>query len=61
MNGLPRASWIKSSHSSSSQACVEVAMAPEVVGIRDTKDRDGGTLVVPRARWASFVRTVRSR
>lgn len=47
--------WRKSSHSGSNGGCVEVAVAPELVGVRDTKDRDGGTLLVPAAVWQAFV------
>jgi hypothetical protein len=47
--------WRKSSYSGSQTECVEVALTPEVVGVRDTKDRDGGTLLVPAAVWQAFV------
>ncbi len=30
-------------------------MSSQSVGVRDTKDRDGGTLHVNRAQWANFV------
>lgn len=37
-------------------SCVEVAdNLPGVVLVRDTKDRDGGTLHVAAASWQSFV------
>lgn len=47
--------WRKSSYSGSQTNCVEVAVAPELVGVRDTKDRGGGTLLVPAAVWQAFV------
>jgi hypothetical protein len=47
--------WRKSSHSGSQTECVEVAVAPELVDVRDTKDRDGGTLLIPAAAWQAFV------
>ncbi|MGW5647172.1 DUF397 domain-containing protein [Saccharopolyspora sp. NPDC003752] len=47
--------WLKSSYSAAEGNCVEVALAPGLVGVRDTKDRDGGTLVFSRAQWAAFV------
>ncbi|MCG5473121.1 DUF397 domain-containing protein [Micromonospora sp. LAH09] len=37
-------------------ACVEVAdNLPSVVLVRDTKDRDGGTLHVEPAAWKAFL------
>lgn len=51
------AAWLKSSYSSTEANCVEVAVAPVVVEVRDTKDRDGGTLTVPAAAWSAFLRT----
>jgi hypothetical protein len=49
-----RAAWRKSSRSVSS-SCVEVALSATVVGVRDSKDRDGAVLVFPAQRWADFV------
>jgi len=52
---LSGAVWRKSSWSSGGEStCVEVALGAPVVGIRDTKDRDGGTLVVTPATWSAF-------
>ncbi|MFI2713296.1 DUF397 domain-containing protein [Micromonospora sp. NPDC018662] len=40
--------------------CVEVAInLPGVVLVRDTKDRDGGTLHVDPSSWRSFVTLAR--
>ncbi|MDF3297372.1 DUF397 domain-containing protein [Streptomyces tropicalis] len=48
--------WFKSSHSSGSQGdCVEVALAPSVVHVRDSKDRQGPRLAVSPAGWADFL------
>jgi uncharacterized protein DUF397 len=54
------AAWFKSSYSATQNACVEVAMIPGVVGVRDTKDRDGGTLVFDGAAWASFLNHIKA-
>ena len=47
--------WRKSSYSGVQGDCVEVAPGHELVGVRDTKDRDGGTLVFSRRQWDAFV------
>ncbi|MGW6458119.1 DUF397 domain-containing protein [Streptomyces sp. NPDC055078] len=48
--------WVKSSHSGGTgNNCVEVATLPHLVGIRDSKDKQGPALVVPSAAWSSFV------
>lgn len=49
-------SWNRSSRSNGNGgACVEVALAPELAGVRDSKDRDGGALVFARGRWNAFL------
>ena len=53
---LTNAKWHKSIRSGASGSCVEVATnLPEGVAARDTKDRDGGTLIFTRAEWDAFV------
>ena len=55
------ARWHKSTHSDTS-GCVEVAEnLPDRVYVRDTKDRDGGTLAFEPASWAAFVELTKSR
>ncbi len=51
------ARWRKSTKSGSNGgACVEVAdNLPGVVLVRDTKDRDGGTLAFGPVQWRAFV------
>ncbi|GGP91402.1 DUF397 domain-containing protein [Streptomyces roseolilacinus] len=49
--------WTKSSYSSSGNDadCVEVAIAPGAVHIRDSKDIDGPRLAVVLRAWVGFV------
>jgi hypothetical protein len=50
--------WRKSSFSGSQANCVEVADAGHVL-IRDTKDRDGGTLAFTADAWRAFTGSLR--
>ena len=46
--------WRKSTRSGGNGGeCIEVAAADTVL-VRDTTDRDGFTLIVPREAWARF-------
>ncbi|WP_432082420.1 DUF397 domain-containing protein [Streptomyces sp. WAC 04229] len=50
-------SWFKSSYSSSGDGneCVEVAITPATIHIRDSKRPDGPRLAVAPAVWTAFV------
>jgi len=51
--------WRKSTHSTGDGGqCVEVA-GDDGVLVRDTTNRDGGTLVFSRAAWQRFLGTIR--
>ena len=58
---LSRADWRKSSYSSQSGNCVEVATnLPGMVAIRDSKDPGGPGLLVPATEWRAFVRGLKA-
>ena len=46
--------WRKSSRSGDLGACVEVALARGIVGVRDSKDPGGPVLVFPAGAWSAF-------
>jgi hypothetical protein len=54
---LQSAEYHKSSYSSGSQECVQVAFAAGLTGIQDTKG-PRRTLVVPQAAFATFVAAI---
>ena len=58
---LSRAGWHKSSFSSQSGDCVEVARnLPGLVAIRDFKATSGPKLLVPQATWQAFLQALRT-
>jgi hypothetical protein len=58
MSDLVHAVWRKSSHSGSANECVEVAFVSTVVALRDSKNPDGGLLILPPCGWRAFQSTV---
>lgn len=59
---LANAPWRTSTYTKAGgNNCVEVAPLPDIVGVRDTKNRDGGSLVVSRGAWAAFVGSITAR
>lgn len=60
--GIPDVSglvWRKSGRSSPDGDCVEVAVVPSQVGVRDSKDRSGPALVFTPSAWRAFVGDLR--
>ncbi|WP_149185054.1 DUF397 domain-containing protein [Streptomyces sp. TRM49041] len=53
----PGLEWFKSSHSSSGDGndCIEVAMSPVAVHVRDSKNVDGARLAVSPEAFTAFV------
>ena len=54
--------WRKSSRSGNSGQCVEVAgLSGNGIGIRDTKNREGGHLTVSAEEWRGFLAAFAAR
>ncbi|MCZ9343518.1 DUF397 domain-containing protein [Streptomyces sp. TRM76130] len=54
--------WFKSSHSGGNDgnSCVEIAITPRTVHVRDSKHTpDGPRLALPPESWAAFVSQLR--
>jgi len=51
--------WRKSTYSGSNGSCVETASRDGVVMVRDTTNRDGGTLSFTADAWQAFLGTLR--
>ncbi|WP_280473233.1 DUF397 domain-containing protein [Nocardia asiatica] len=56
---LSGAEWFKSSHSESGGQCVEVAWLSDThVGVRDSKNSTGPTLIFTPSEWVAFTATI---
>ena len=51
--------WRKASYSNGQGQCVETASGNGVVLVRDTTNRDGGTLSIAATAWQTFLATLR--
>lgn len=58
----PVAEWHKASRSNGNGGnnCVEVAILPNGVAVRDSKNRDGPVLYFTRAEWTAFLSGARA-
>ncbi|MFB7331480.1 DUF397 domain-containing protein [Streptomyces adustus] len=55
MSITPELSWFKSSYSGGDgDNCIEIAVRPEAVRVRDSKDKGIRPLVVTPSAWAAF-------
>jgi len=53
--------WVRSSYSGSQGGnCVEVAIAPTGIAVRDSKDPDGQVLRFTAEEWKAFIGRVKS-
>ena len=55
MRDLTGAAWQKSTRSSASGDCVEVADLSDAFAVRDSKDPAGPVLLFTRSEWAAFI------
>lgn len=51
--------WRKATYSNGGENCVETASRSGIVLVRDTTDRDGGTLTFTAGAWARFTAALR--
>jgi hypothetical protein len=58
-NDTKRGDWRKASYSNGSGSCVETASGAGTIAVRDTTDRDGGTLTFTADAWRTFLRRLR--
>jgi hypothetical protein len=57
---LRRAHWRTSTYSANGSTCIEVASnLPDVVLVRDSKDRGGPALAVSHQAWSEFIEGIK--
>jgi hypothetical protein len=60
MEGISALNWRKSSRSGNNGGdCVEVADTTRTVVVRDSKNRDGGTLAFSAEAWTAWMDSVK--
>ncbi|KAA2255469.1 DUF397 domain-containing protein [Solihabitans fulvus] len=52
--------WRKSSRSSNQTTCVELSVSVELTSIRDTKNRNGGTLAFADMPYQVFLNAIKA-
>lgn len=52
--------WVRSSRCTPNTNCMEVCLAEETVGIRDSKCTGVGNLIFPRPQWVDFLAMITS-
>jgi hypothetical protein len=57
---LTGVTWRKASRSATNGECVELAVGAGVFGVRDSKNREGGRLILPATAWAGFLTDTKS-
>lgn len=50
--------WFKSSYSGSEGECIEIALTPHTIHIRDSKTPTGPTFQVTPTTWTTFLATL---
>jgi hypothetical protein len=56
-----RAAWRTSSYTNNGGACVEVAdNLPDLIAVRDSKDRSGPVLLLTASQWREFMTRLRA-
>ena len=55
----PLGMWRKSSYSGAGNDCVEIAVAPGIAAVRDSKNPDGPRLRFDAVSWSDFLTRAR--
>ena len=58
-NCVEVASWRVATYTGGNGDCVEVGDADRAILVRDTKDRNGGTLLFTAAAWQAFANSLK--
>lgn len=57
---LSAARWLKSTHSGEAGSCVEIAHLSDATTIRDSKNPEGGAVVLDARAWSGLLSAVKS-